>query len=179
MSFLSDLTKDYVVKAHKIPSGGMSPTLVVGDHVYVDKLIYRLGAAPQKGDIIIFKYPKDEDKDFIKRIVALPGDRVELRNKQVIVNGDPIDDKRYTQRIDPGILEASVNPRDKFGPVTVPNNEYFVLGDNRDQSLDSRFWGYVPAEKIRGKAITINWSWSGTGQWYEWVRWERVGTRIE
>jgi len=134
---------------------------------------------PQRGDIIVFRFPEDEEKDFIKRIVGGPGDTVQIRNKVVIVNGQPLDDKAFTQRIDPGIIDSTVNPRDNFGPVTVPEGSYFVMGDNRDQSLDSRFWGYVREEKIRGKAFRIYWSWSGQGNWTEWVRWERFGKAIQ
>jgi signal peptidase I len=133
---------------------------------------------PQRGDVIVFRFPEDEEKDFIKRIVGLPGDTIEVRNKIVFVNGKALDDKGFTQRVDPGIIHGSVNPRDNFGPVTVPDKSYFVMGDNRDQSLDSRFWGYVRLEKIRGKAFRIYWSWSGHGEWTQWVRWERIGQAI-
>jgi signal peptidase I len=193
----------FVVQAFKIPSGSMIPTLLIGDHILVSKLSYgiqwpgdckvRLSfppvtcytshtlisfGPPQHGDIIVFRYPEDEDKDFIKRIVGLPGDRIEIRNKSVLVNGTLLEDHAYTQRVDPGIIDGTINPRDNFGPVTVPAGSYFVMGDNRDQSLDSRFWGYVSGEKIRGKAFRIYWSWSGQGRWEHWVRWERLGKAI-
>lgn len=193
----------FVVQAFKIPSGSMIPTLLVGDHILVSKLAYGLQwpqdcrfrisfppvtcytsrlllrfGEPQRGDIIVFRYPEDEDKDFIKRIVGVPGDTIELRNKVVYVNGVPLPDKGYTQRVDPGIIDGAINPRDNFGPVTVPENSYFVMGDNRDQSLDSRFWGYVTADKIKGKAFRIYWSWSGQGHWTKWVRWDRFGKAI-
>ena len=96
-----------------------------------------------------------------------------------MVNGSLLDDKAFTQRIDSGVIDGTINPRDNFGPVTVPEGSYFVMGDNRDQSLDSRFWGYVREEKIRGKAFRIYWSWSGQGQWKEWVRWGRFGKAIQ
>ncbi len=193
----------FVVQAFKIPSGSMIPTLLIGDHILVSKLSYgfqwptdcklqwnfqpvncyasktvvALGK-PQRGDIVVFRFPEDEEKDFIKRIVGVPGDTVELRNKMVLVNKEPLDDKAFTQRIDPGIMDHTINPRDNFGPVTVPEGSYFVMGDNRDQSLDSRFWGFVREEKIRGKAFRIYWSWNGQGNWTEWVRWERLGKTI-
>lgn len=194
----------FVVQAFKIPSGSMIPTLLIGDHILVSKLAYGLQwptdcklqvalppvncyastpllafGKPQRGDIIVFRFPEDEEKDFIKRIVGTPGDTVQLKNKVVLVNGQPLDDKGFTQRIDPGIIDGTINPRDNFGPVTVPEGAYFVMGDNRDQSLDSRFWGYVREEKIRGKAFRIYWSWSGQGSVTEWVRWERFGQAIE
>ncbi len=193
----------FIVQAFKIPSGSMIPTLLIGDHILVSKLSYGLQwptnckvhlsfppvtcyssytlirfGQPQRGDIIVFRYPEDEDKDFIKRIIGLPGDTVQIRNKVVYVNGAPLDDKAYTQRVDPGVIDSTINPRDNFGPVTVPEDSYFVMGDNRDQSLDSRFWGFVRADKIRGKAFRIYWSWSGQGKWTEWVRWERLGRAV-
>lgn len=194
----------FVVQAFKIPSGSMIPTLQIGDHILVSKLSYGLQwptdckmlwsfppvncytsttviafGKPERGDIVVFRFPEDEEKDFIKRIVGLPGDTIQLRNKVVVVNGHPLDDKAFTQRIDPGVIDSSINPRDNFGPVTVPEGSYFVMGDNRDQSLDSRFWGYVREEKIRGKAFRIYWSWNGQGNWTEWVRWERFGKAIQ
>ena len=194
----------FVVQAFKIPSGSMIPTLLIGDHILVSKLSYGLQwpadcklriafppvtcytsdtlvsfGAPQRGDIIVFRYPEDEDKDFIKRIVGTPGDQVQIKAKVVYINGQPLDDARYTQRVDPATIDGAMNPRDNFGPVTVPAHSYFVMGDNRDQSLDSRFWGFVKAEKIRGKAFRIYWSWSGHGEWKHWVRWERIGKAIQ
>jgi len=194
----------FVVQAFKIPSGSMIPTLLIGDHILVSKLSYGFQwptdcklqwsfppvncyasktvvafGKPQRGDIIVFRFPEDEEKDFIKRIVGAPGDTIQLRNKVVLVNGEPLKDKAFTQRIDPGIIDSTINPRDNFGPVTVPEGSYFVMGDNRDQSLDSRFWGYVREEKVRGKAFRIYWSWNGQGNWTEWVRWERFGKAIQ
>ena len=193
----------FVVQAFKIPSGSMIPTLLIGDHILVSKLAYGLQwesdcvfkmsfppmtcytsrtvvefGDPQRGDVIVFRYPEDEDKDFIKRVIGLPGDTLELRNKVVYVNGKALKDSAYTQRIDPGLIDGSINPRDNFGPVAVPEDSYFVMGDNRDQSLDSRFWGYVRKDKIRGRAFRIYWSWSGQGKWAEWVRWGRLGRAI-
>jgi signal peptidase I len=182
----------------------MIPTLLIGDHILVSKLSYGIQwpsqckfqagfppincyasqaliefGKPQRGDIIVFRFPEDEEKDFIKRIVGTPGDTIQLRNKAVLVNGVVLDDKSFTQRIDPGVIDGTINPRDNFGPVTVPDGAYFVMGDNRDQSLDSRFWGFVLEEKIRGKAFRIYWSWNGQGQITEWVRWDRFGKAIQ
>ncbi|MBM4125070.1 MAG: signal peptidase I [Nitrospira sp.] len=193
----------FMVQAFKIPSGSMIPTLQIGDHILVSKLSYGIQwpadckvrmtfppvtcytsrtlvsfGQPERGDVIVFRYPEDEEKDFIKRIVGLPGDQIEIRNKTVLVNGVPMDDRAYTQRIDPGVIDGMINPRDNFGPITVPEDAYFVMGDNRDQSLDSRFWGFVRTEKIKGKAFRIYWSWSGQGDWKQWVRWERLGQAI-
>lgn len=144
---------------------------------YTSKIVIEFGK-PQRGDVIVFRYPEDEEKDFIKRIVGLPGDVVEIRKKTVFVNGTPMDDRSYTQRVDPGVIDPQINPRDNFGPVTVPAHSYFVMGDNRDQSLDSRFWGFVSADKIKGKAFRIYWSWNGDSSISQWVRWERIGQGI-
>lgn len=176
--FIGEPIKDQV-QAFKIPAGSMMPTLLIGDHILVDKSIYRNGRAPQRGDIIVFKFPEDETKDFVKRVIGLPGDTVQIRNKLVYVNGTPLDDHAYSQRMDPGMIEAHINPRDNFGPSTVPNDSYFVLGDNRDQSLDSRFWGAVEASKIKGKATVVYWSWNGQGTPGQWIRWRRIGQVIQ
>ena len=194
----------FVIQAFKIPSGSMIPTLQIGDHILVSKLSYGLQwpgdctvkmsfppitcytsdtlmefGEPDRGDVIVFRYPQDEDKDFIKRVIGLPGETLEVRNKVVYINGTALNDEPYAQRIDHGIIDGSINPRDNFGPIVVPEGSYFVMGDNRDQSLDSRFWGYVKKAKVKGKAFRIYWSWSGRGDWTEWVRWERLGKAIE
>ncbi len=194
----------FLVQAFKIPSGSMIPSLQIGDHILVNKLAYGLQIPqdcefeasllpvtcysssmflefekPQRGDIIVFRYPEDEHKDFIKRIIGLPGDTIQIREKIVYVNGEPSRDQAFTQRVDPGMIDGRINPRDNFGPVTVPPNSYFVMGDNRDQSLDSRFWGYVQEHKIKGRAFLVYWSWHGQGSMMEWVRWNRIGKVIE
>ncbi len=194
----------FVAQAFKIPSGSMIPSLLIGDHILVNKMAYGLQLPqdctfslsfppmtcyssilliefekPKRGDVIVFRYPEDEDKDFIKRIVGLPGDTIQIRNKIVYVNGKPLDDKGWTQRIDPGIIDGRITPRDNLGPITVPPDSYFVMGDNRDQSLDSRFWGFVRMNKIKGRAFLVYWSWKGQGPISEWVRWERIGKIIE
>jgi len=194
----------FVVQAFKIPSGSMIPTLMIGDHILVSKLAYGFQLPqdcefqvsfppvacfsstfvvnfdpPQRGDIIVFRYPEDENKDFIKRVIGLPGDTIHIQNKQVMVNGELLQDAAYTQRIDPGIIDGRINPRDNLGPITVPPESYFVMGDNRDQSLDSRFWGFVRMEKIKGRAFLVYWSWNGQGSWTDWIRWERIGKFIE
>jgi signal peptidase I len=176
--FLSDAIKEFVVKTYKIPSDAMTPTLLRGDHILVDRLIYRAGNRPQRGDIIVFQYPEDERKDFVKRIVGTPGDIVEIRAKRLLINGIHVDDEAYTQRVDPKMIDPSINPRDNYGPVTVPAHSYFVLGDNRDQSLDSRFWGYVDSSKIKGKVTVIYWFSNGLATWRDWFRWERIGRRV-
>ena len=194
----------FFVQAFKIPSGSMIPTLLIGDHILVSKLAYGFQLpkdcefqvsfppvtcysstlltqidTPQRGDIIVFRYPEDENKDFIKRVVGTPGDTISIKNKKVIVNDEELVDSMFTQRIDPGIIDGRINPRDNFGPITVPPDSYFVMGDNRDQSLDSRFWGFVKMDKIKGRAFLVYWSWNGQGNWTNWVRWDRIGKFIE
>lgn len=165
-----------VIQAFKIPVGSMAPTLLDGDHVLVDKSISWSGTVLRRGEIIVFKFPEDETKEFIKRVIGLPGETIEIRNKNVYVNGTALDDSTYTQRIDPGIIDGTINPRDNFGPVTVPDEAYFVMGDNRDQSLDSRFFGYVQRSKVMGKMLCVYWSWD---QKSSRVRWDRIGQSFE
>ena len=133
--------------------------------------------SPERGDIIVFMFPEDETKDFIKRVIGLPGDRVEIRNKNVFINGQPLTEP-YTQHVDPSVLAHQVQPRDNLGQLTVPADSYFVMGDNRDQSLDSRYWGFVKREKIKGKAFLIYWSWDSRGDLAHLVRWDRIAKII-
>lgn len=178
--------RTFIVQAFKIPSGSMMDTLQIGDHILVNKFLYGTKIPftdinilpirePQRLDIIVFKYPEDESKDFIKRVIGEPGDVVEVRKKKLYVNGTPLYET-YTIQRDLEIHPPGIgSPRDHFGPFTVPPGSYFVMGDNRDQSLDSRFWGTVKFEKIKGKAFLIYWSWDGVKSW---VRWDRIGDFI-
>lgn len=179
---LAMVIRTFVVQAFKIPSESMVKTLLVGDHLLASKFSYGIkipfthtyiykGEDPVKGDIIIFEYPNDPSVDYIKRIVGTPGDTIEVRNKQLFRNGEPVKESfvRFTEpdRIQP--------VRDNFGPVTVPADKYFVMGDNRDNSMDSRFWGFVDRSAIRAKAWRIYWSWGGLGD----IRWDRIGKAVE
>ncbi|MFQ5508236.1 MAG: signal peptidase I [Leptospirillia bacterium] len=175
----------YIVQAYKIPSGSMLETLQIGDHLLVNKFLYGIQLPfsddrvlalrkPARGDIIVFKYPEDETKDFIKRIVGLPGDSVEVINKQLFINGEPFNIP-YTQNLDPLVYPEDLQPRDNMGRVVVPPGNYFVMGDNRDHSLDSRFWGFVSMDKIQGKAVIIYWSWDREASW---VRFDRIGNLL-
>jgi signal peptidase I len=177
--------RTFIVQAFKIPSGSMLPTLQIGDHILVNKLRYGIRMPligrnvvkfqdPRRGDIIVFVYPVDPDKDFIKRVIGEPGDTIEIRHKRIYVNGREVEDP-YAHFVDgPGDF-SRLSPRDNFGPVTVPPDRVFVMGDNRDRSYDSRFWGFVPLDDVRGKAFVIYWSWDGSDRW---VRWERIGDVI-
>lgn len=182
---LALLIRAYVIQAFKIPSGSMIPTLVIGDHILVNKFIYGskipfsdkrviVFKKPQKGDIIVFKYPEDPSRDFIKRVIAVEGDVIESKNKAVYVNGKPASEP-YTQHTDNSIKLLGMEPRDNFGPLIVPKNKYFVMGDNRDQSYDSRYWGYVDMKDIKGKALILYWSWDSKSNW---VRFKRIGRLV-
>jgi signal peptidase I len=144
------------IKAYKIPSGAMIPTLLIGDHIIVNLNAYR-NDVPQKGDIIVFKYPEDPSREFIKRIVATEDDILESKDKIIHINGTPINET-FVQHVDKIIKYGGNDPRDNFGPFTIPKGKVFVIGDNRDQSYDSRYWGYVDNNQITGKALYLYWS---------------------
>jgi signal peptidase I len=174
--------RTFVVQAFKIPSGSMKQTLQIGDHILVNKFIYGVKIPylretiiplkkPDRGDIVVFKYPVDPNKDFIKRVIGIPGDEVEIRDKKLYVNQKWVNHD-YGVYTDSRILSASVRPRDNFGPVTVPEQSLFVMGDNRDESFDSRFWGFVDYKALNGKAFIIYWSWDKENFG---VRWNRLG----
>lgn len=178
--------RTFIVQAFKIPSGSMIPTLVIGDHILVNKLAYGIRIpfvedyavefqTAKRGDVIVFIFPEDRSKDFIKRVIAVGGETVEIRSKKVYVNGKPIQDPHahFEGSEMPGA--GALANQDDFGPKIVPENHVFVLGDNRDRSHDSRFWGFVNTDDIRGKAFLIYWSWDGTDRW---VRWERLSNLI-
>jgi len=166
---LALIIRTFVVQAFKIPSGSMEDTLLVGDHLLVCKFLYGTKIPltdskilkirdPKRGDVIVFEYPEDPSKDFIKRVVGLPGDVVEAKDKKVFVNGKPFENPHEIHK-ESDIIPKAQNPRDNFGPVTVPADSYFVMGDNRDRSYDSRFWGFVKSPKIKGLAFIKYWSW--------------------
>ncbi len=178
--------RTFIVQAFKIPSGSMEDTLLVGDHILVNKFLYGTVIPftdtrilpirePKRGDIIVFKYPGDESKDFIKRVIGTPGDVVEIINKKVYVNGKPLNEP-YTIFKDGDIIPRALQPRDNFGPIKVPPMKYFCMGDNRDRSSDGRYWGYVSQREILGKAFIIYWSWDGDTSW---VRWNRIGHLVQ
>jgi signal peptidase I len=171
-----------VVQAFTIPSGSMIPTLLVGDYILVNKVtlgtsveiplthieLFRIPgfSEPQRGDVVVFKFPLDETRDFIKRVIAVGGEEVSIKGRQVFINGRPLEE--------PYAIFNDLHPRTaaEYGPVTVPPGSYFVMGDNRDNSQDSRYWGFLKREKIRGKAFMIYWSWDSETRW---LRWRRLG----
>jgi signal peptidase I len=169
---LALVIKVCLVEAYKIPSESMENTLQPGDFLLANKVVYgvripfteaRLPAVrdPQAGDVIVFRFPDDRRKNFIKRIVAVGGDTVEIIDKQVLVNHEKRSEEKYALHLDRTIIpRGTAQPRDNFGPLAVPPGEFFVMGDNRDNSFDSRFWGCVPRNLIIGKASVIHWSWA-------------------
>lgn len=170
----------FVVQAFKIPSGSMIPALLIGDHLFVNKFIYGVKIPffrktiipitdPKRGDVIVFIYPLDRSKDFIKRVIGTAGDKIEMKNKKLFINGQAYEDS-FGVYDDDTIYPAEVQPRDNFGPVIVPPNSLFVMGDNRDHSLDSRFWGFVDLKDVQGKAFILYWSWNAEENNVRWTR---------
>lgn len=172
---LALVIRAFVIQAFSIPSGSMVPTLLVGDYLLVNKFIYGIRnpltnkvwiplSTPQRWDIVVFIFPQDPSKDYIKRVVALPGEKVQIINKKVYINGEQLETPHAVYS-DPTVMPAPTrpmeSPRDNFGPVVVPPHSYFVMGDNRDHSYDSRFWGFVSMDALRGKAFIIYFSWAG------------------
>ena len=182
---LALIIRAFVVQAFKIPSSSMEKTLLVGDHILVNKFIYGTKIPftstkilsfkkPQKGDIIVFVFPEDRKKDFIKRVVGVEGDRVEIIDKKVYINGSP-NYCPFAVNDDETIIPGGIQPRDNYGPVVVPRDSLFVMGDNRDHSYDSRYWGFVKLEEVKGNAFIIYWSWNGLESS---LRWKRIGSLI-
>ena len=172
----------FIVQAFKIPSGSMLETLQIGDHLLVNKFLYGLrnpftdeyiirGREPQVGDIIVFRYPEDRSIDYIKRIVGVPGDTLEMHNKVLYRNGSPVSEP-YVRQTQPLVV---IPGRDEGGPITGPEDKFFAMGDNRDESSDSRFWGYLDRKDIRGKAWRIYWSANGLSN----IRLDRIGRAVE
>jgi signal peptidase I len=171
---LALFVRTFVVQAFKIPTGSMEKNLLIGDHLLVNKFVFAptltgaermlLPIDPvRRGDILVFKYPQDPERDFIKRVVGLPGETLEVRNKKVIINGKPLDEP-YVQFLfppeerAPGDVNFDLGGKGDYGPVTVPERHYFMMGDNRDNSEDSRYWGFMPADYIKGKALFVYFS---------------------
>jgi signal peptidase I len=182
---LALFVRTFVFENFKIPSRSMEDGLLVGDHLVVNKFLFSehvqspLHAllpyrSPERGDVVVFKYPVDPRRDFIKRCVAVAGDQVEIRDKQLFVNGVPQDEPYVVHKSDAVIpnrpsVRPSLRARDNFGPYVVPDGAVFCMGDNRDNSSDSRFWGPVPLENIKGRAVLIYWSFDAQpsdGEWH-------------
>jgi len=169
---LALFVRTWVVQAFKIPTGSMENNLLIGDHLLVNKFVFgptplAIGRAVlpvrpiHRGDILVFKYPEEPDRDFIKRVIGLPGETIELKNKKIYVNNQPLDEP-YVHFLTPPSSDyqevTSYDLRERFGPVTVPADKYFMMGDNRDNSQDSRYWGFLPRDYVKGRALVIYWS---------------------
>jgi signal peptidase I len=175
--------RTFVVQAFKIPTGSMEENLLIGDHLLVNKFVFgptasRLERAVlpigtlKRGDVVVFKYPVEPDRDFIKRVIGLPGETIEVKEKKVYINGKPFEEP-YVHFLAPPTAQSelhevtSFDVRERYGPVTVPPNQYFVMGDNRDNSQDSRYWGFLPRENVKGKALVIYWSYEAEREDYQ------------
>ncbi len=201
------VVRTFIIEPFKIPSGSMIPTLLVGDYLFVNKFSYGhrlpfsrtrvfMEEGPKRGDIAVFEYPRDPRKDYIKRIVGLPGDHIVYRNKRLFINGEPIayepdgvftyfnereqlvESARFVEKLNGVDHPILVRTFTYSAPVeeVVPEGHYFAMGDNRDNSNDSRFWGFVPAHRLVGKAVALFWSWdSREGK----PRWERLGQSVD
>lgn len=203
---LALVIRTFIVQAFKIPSGSMEETLLIGDHILVNKLSYgihlplldlkirplELVGSPERGDIIVFPFPRDPARDFIKRVVALPGERIEVRNHRVYIDGEAL--KEPYVKVDE---RATMHPSrySHWGPEVVPTGKLFVMGDNRDNSADSRDWGFLDSEQVKGRAFIIYWSWDSSESKLLWLgnipipnpkaividglRWERIGKLLQ
>jgi signal peptidase I len=188
--------RTFVVQAFKIPTGSMEPNLLIGDHLLVNKFVFGPHLSTieptllpmqeiERQEVIVFKYPEEPERDFIKRVIGLPGEQIEVRHKRVYVNGQLLDEPyaHYLEQpppvpheVEPGDrLPSTGDPRDNYGPVTVPPKHYFVMGDNRDNSQDSRYWGFLPRDYVKGRALVIYWSYEAqAGNILSGTRWRRL-----
>jgi signal peptidase I len=186
---LALFVRTFVFQAFKIPTGSMKPNLLVGDHLIVNKFIFAPTASPlerallpmrpiRRGDIIVFKFPEEPERDFIKRVIGLPGETLELKNETVLINGQPLTEE-YAHYLFPPAVDDDI--RRKYGPVTVPAGHFFMMGDNRDDSQDGRFWGFLPQSYVKGRALFIYWSFDvpddGSGGGFA-PRWGRLFHQI-
>jgi signal peptidase I len=189
--------RTWVVQAFKIPSGSMENNLLIGDHLLVDKFVFSPTASSlerallpvrdvKRGDVIVFKYPVEPERDFIKRVIGLPGETLEVKRKVVYINGQPLTEP-YVHFLRPlsGPGSEGGEPgdvRDDYGPVTVPMGQYFAMGDNRDNSADSRFWGFLPGDYVKGKALMVYWSYEpsegNVASFLTGTRWNRLLLQI-
>ena len=194
--FLALFIRAFIIQAFKIPSGSMKPTLLIGDHILVNKFIYGIKipftdryilkiTKPKRGDVVVFKWPRDERKDFIKRVIGIEGDKIEIKDDILYVNDEKIKTEYIGKYRDENITMANkymellgksnhyildeYMKHENYRPVIIPENSIFVMGDNRDNSHDSRYWRFVSLNKLKGKAIIIYWS---------WPHWRRVGHLI-
>ena len=175
--------RTFVVQAFKIPTGSMQPNLLIGDHLLVNKVIYSPSALPledrilakkpiERGHVVVFKFPEDPTRDFIKRVIGLPGETVEIKDKTVYINGQALVEpyahfeEPPLRHDDPEYGLRSEGARDNWPPQVVPAGQLFVMGDNRDNSRDSRFWGFLPRDQVKGRALLVYWSYNASREEY-------------
>jgi signal peptidase I len=189
---LATFIRTFIVQAFKIPTGSMETNLLIGDHLLVNKVVYSPSLVPiedrilakkpiQRGHVVVFKYPEDPTRDFIKRVIGLPGEKVEIRDKVVYIDGKALDEP-YVHFLEPPLHPGDpeyglrIEGRgDNWGPEVVPSGQLFVLGDNRDNSKDSRYWSYLPIDQVKGRALMVYWSYEASREEYrrtgmDWVR---------
>ena len=187
---LALFVRTFGFQAFKIPTGSMEPNLLVGDHLLVNKFIFGPALSDieravlpmrtvERGEVIVFKFPEDPERDFIKRVIGLPGETLQLRNQTVYINGAPLLEPYAHYQLPPGgdYGEGS-DVRRRYGPVTIPADHYFMMGDNRDDSQDSRYWGFLPASFIKGRALFIYWSFGSSDGGFLGTRWGRIFHQI-
>jgi signal peptidase I len=191
---LALFVRTWVFQAFQIPTGSMENNLLIGDHLIINKMIFaptmtglERALLPhrdiRRGDIIVFKYPEDPERDFIKRVIGLPGEQLELRRKKIYINGQPLDEPytRFLQPPAPDTESRSDDLRENYGPVRVPEGQYFMMGDNRDNSQDSRYWGFLPATYLKGRALFIYFSLeenASLSRLFSSIRWGRMLNRV-
>ena len=180
---LALFVRTFVLQAFKIPTGSMENNLLIGDHLLVNKFMFAASDSAierallpigtiRRGDVLVFKYPVEPDRDFIKRVIGLPGETLELKEKKIYINGTPLNEP-YVHFLEEPHHSAELSEvtssdvRENYGPVTVPPNQYFMMGDNRDNSADSRYWGFMPRDYVKGKALLIYWSYESEREDYE------------
>ena len=187
---LALFVRTFVVQAFKIPTGSMENNLLIGDHLLVNKFVFaptatalERAALPvrpiHRGDVLVFKFPEDPERDFVKRVIGLPGEKLEMREKRIFINDKPLDEP-YVHFLEPPAVPSafhettSADLRERYGPVTIPADQYFMMGDNRDNSQDSRYWGYLPRSYVKGRALMVYWSYEATETAYQddglWAR---------
>ena len=175
--------RTFAVQAFKIPTGSMENNLLIGDHLVVNKFIFAPTASAferfalpvrpiRRGDVVVFKYPEDPERDFVKRVIGLPGETLEVREKKVYINNQPLAEP-YVHYLEQPSSPSSryettaTDLRERYGPVTIPEGQYFMMGDNRDNSQDSRYWGFLPRSYIKGRALMVYWSFESDSQAYQ------------
>ena len=175
---LALFVRTWVFQAFKIPTGSMEPNLLVGDHLIVNKMRF---APIRRGDVVVFKFPKDPERDFVKRVIGLPGNKIELHRKKVYVNGVALNEP-YAHFMEPASTDGAPkvdDVREEYGPVNVPADQYFMMGDNRDNSEDSRYWGFLPKSYVKGNAEFLYFSVDDQASLVSGARWERLGKIVK